>query len=198
MGFLEISGAEFGRRDLRCNGKHGHARPLTIEQAIDQVQIAGAAASRTDREFSRQVRLGAGCERSDLLVPHMHPFDLALAANRIGQPIEAVADDAIDPLDARGSEGFCKLISNCLGHNDSLLYARMREVFGVLGGESAAAAGKLVFSTLRTCAVSALTCCQSTLSSISEPPYEGLISSSFATHALSAISSSKHFSNTLT
>ena len=92
---------------------------MTIEQAIDQVKIAGAAAPGTDRKFSRQVRFGTGCESSDLLVPHMHPFDLALAADRIGQPVQAVADDAIDPLDAGGSEGFRKLVGDCFCHNDS-------------------------------------------------------------------------------
>ena len=41
-------------------------------------------------------------------------LDLSLAADRIGQPVEAVADDAIYPLHAGGSEGFCKLISDGL------------------------------------------------------------------------------------
>src|SRR5260370_6915690 len=119
MGFLEISGAELGRRDLRRNGKHRHARPLTTEQAIDQVQIARAAAPGADTKLSRQVRLGTGRESRALLVPHMHPFYLALASDRVGQPIQAVADDAIYPLHAGGSEGFCKLISNGFGHDDS-------------------------------------------------------------------------------
>src|SRR5258707_10592614 len=105
MSFLEISGAEFGRRDLRRNGKHWDARALTIEQPVDEVQIAGSAAPGADGEFPCQVRLGTGRESCDLLVPHMHPFDLALAPDRIGQPVQAVADDAIDPLDTGGSEG---------------------------------------------------------------------------------------------
>src|SRR5712672_4074912 len=109
MGFLEISGAEFGRRDLRRDREHRHARPLTVEQAINEVQIAGSAAAGADRKLSREVRLGTGCESRDLFVPHMHPFDLALAADRIGQAVQAVADDAIDTLDAGGSESFCKL-----------------------------------------------------------------------------------------
>src|SRR6266481_3964808 len=40
MGFLKIPRAEFGRRNLRRDGKHWHARPLTVEQAVDEVQIA--------------------------------------------------------------------------------------------------------------------------------------------------------------
>jgi hypothetical protein len=114
MGFLEIRGAELGRRDLRCNGKHGHARPLTIEQAIDEVQIARAATPGADRKLSCQVRLGTGRESRDLLVPYMHPFYLALAPDRIGQAVQAVADDAIYPLHAGCGEGLSKLISNGL------------------------------------------------------------------------------------
>jgi hypothetical protein len=102
---------------LRRKGKHRHRRPLTIKQAIDEVQIAGSTASGTDRKLSCQVCLGPGRESRDFLVPHMHPLYLALAADRIGQPIQAVADDAIDPLDASCGEGFCKLVSNCFGHN---------------------------------------------------------------------------------
>ena len=81
------------------------------------MQIAGSAAAGTNGELSCQVRLGPGREGRDLLVPHMHPFDLALAADRIGQPVQAVADDAIDPLDANGSKGFRKLISDCFCHS---------------------------------------------------------------------------------
>jgi hypothetical protein len=117
MGFLEISGAEFGRRDLRGNGKHRQARPLTIEQAIDEVQIARSTATGADRKLSRHVRFAAGGESCDLLVPHMHPFYLSLAADRIGQAVQAVADDAIYPLDASCGESFRKLISDCFGHD---------------------------------------------------------------------------------
>src|SRR5258706_1027251 len=118
MGFLKIPRAEFGRRNLRRDGKHWHARPLTVEQAVDEVQIAGSTAAGADRELPCQVRLGTGRESRDLLVPHMHPFDLALATDRVGQPIQAVADDAIYPLHTGGGEGFCKLVSNCFGHDD--------------------------------------------------------------------------------
>ncbi len=117
MGFLEISGAEFGRRDLRGNGKHRQARPLTIEQAIDEVQIARSTATGADRKLACQMRFAAGRESCDLLVPHMHPFYLSLAADRIGQAVQAVADDAIDPLDASCRESFRKLISDCFGHD---------------------------------------------------------------------------------
>jgi hypothetical protein len=119
MGFLKISGAQLSRRNLRRNGKHRHARPVTIEQAIDQMKIAGAAAPGADRKLSRQVRLRTGRESCDLLVPDMHPLDLALAADRIGQSIQAVANDAIYPLHAGSSEGFHELISDRFSHSGS-------------------------------------------------------------------------------
>ena len=45
------------------------------------------------------MRLGTGREGRDLLVSDVDPLDLALSSQRIGQPVEAVADDAVDPLD---------------------------------------------------------------------------------------------------
>ena len=91
---------------------------MTIEQAIDEVQIAGSAASGADRKLPCYMRLTTGREGRDLLVPHMDPIDLAPAADRIGQAIQAVADDTIDSLHAGCGEGFCKLIGHCFGHDD--------------------------------------------------------------------------------
>src|SRR6266581_8836317 len=116
MRFLEIPGPDFGGRDLRGDRQHRHTRSMTIEQAIDQVQIARAAAPGADGEVPRQMRLGTRRESGNFLVPHMNPLDLALPAQRIGQPIEAVADNDVDPLDTGCSERFRKLISNSLCH----------------------------------------------------------------------------------
>ena len=90
----------------------GHARAVTVEQTVDEVQIARPAAARADRELARQMRLGAGRERGDLLVPDMDPLDLALPADGVGQAVQAVADDAVDPLDPRSGEGFRELVSH--------------------------------------------------------------------------------------
>jgi hypothetical protein len=121
MSFLEISSADLGGRDLGRDSKYRHARALAVVQAIYQVHVPGSAAAGADREFSCEMRLGASSESSDLLVSHMYPLDLALAADRISQAVQAVADDAVYSLDAGGSERFRKLISYCLGHNTFLL-----------------------------------------------------------------------------
>src|SRR5208283_1442167 len=85
MGFLEIACANLGRGDLRGNGEHRHTRTVTIEQAVDQMQIARSAASGADGELTRQMRLGACRESGNFLVPDVDPLDLVLAPDRVGQ-----------------------------------------------------------------------------------------------------------------
>ena len=44
------------------------------------------------------------------------PFDLPLATDRIGDPVEAIANDAVDALDTGHCEGLSELICHCT-HN---------------------------------------------------------------------------------
>ena len=110
MGLLEISRADLGRRDLRGNRKHRHARPVAVEEAVDEVQVARAATASANGEFARQMRLGASRKGSDLLVSDVDLLDLALSSQSVGETIEAIADNAVDPLDARGCQGLRELI----------------------------------------------------------------------------------------
>jgi hypothetical protein len=50
----------------------------------------------------------------------MDPFDLALAAKGVGQAVEAIADYAVNPLDAGGDEHLSKLICYGSCRNDLL------------------------------------------------------------------------------
>ena len=112
MGLLEISGADLGRRNLGRNRKHRHPRAVAVEQAVDEVQIAGPATASANGELARQMRLGASREGGDLLVPDMDPLDFALSSQGVGKAVEAIADNAIDPFDACYGEGLHKLISD--------------------------------------------------------------------------------------
>ena len=47
------------------------------------------------------MRFGADRKGDNLLLAHMHPLNLTLAANFVGKGVEAVANDATDSLDAR-------------------------------------------------------------------------------------------------
>jgi hypothetical protein len=60
------------------------------------------------------MRRGTRRERRSLLVADMYPFDLALAAKRVRHSVEAITDDAVNPLDTSCDEDFDELISNRL------------------------------------------------------------------------------------
>ncbi len=113
MRFLEIVGADLGGGNVRGDGEHRHTRAVAVEQAVDQVQIARAAASRADRELAGQMRLGSGREGRNLLVPDMEPLDLALPADGVGQAVQAVTDNTVNALDACRCERFRELVGNC-------------------------------------------------------------------------------------
>jgi hypothetical protein len=74
---------------------------MAVEEAIDEMQVAWPATARAHREFARQMSLGACGESGNLLVPDMDPIDLALPANRVGQTVEAIANDSVYSLYAR-------------------------------------------------------------------------------------------------
>ncbi len=100
MRFLEVAEPDLRGRDVRRDREHRHMVALAVEQAVDQVQVAGAAAARADRELARHRGFGAGREGGGFLVARMRPADLAEPAQAVGQPVQAVARDAPDSLDA--------------------------------------------------------------------------------------------------
>lgn len=80
------------------------------------MEVAGPAAAGADGELTRQMRLGTRREGRDLLMTDMNPLDLALAPQRVGQPVQAVADDAVDTLHARRGENLRELVRDGFGH----------------------------------------------------------------------------------
>jgi hypothetical protein len=58
------------------------------------------------------VGLRASSERGDFLMSHMKPLDLALPSNGISQPVEAIPNDAIDPLHTHRRKRRGKLFGN--------------------------------------------------------------------------------------
>src|SRR6266849_2954818 len=101
---------------MRRDGQHRDAVAVAVVEAVDQVQVARATGTSTDSERAGEVGVGPGCESRRLLVTNMHPLDLALAAKCIGQPVQAISNDAVNPLDAGGFKGFGELICDGL-HN---------------------------------------------------------------------------------
>jgi hypothetical protein len=64
------------------------------------VHVPGTAAAGARAELAGEVRLGTGRERARFLVAHRHPGDVAPVVNCVGDAVERVADDAVDPLHA--------------------------------------------------------------------------------------------------
>jgi hypothetical protein len=84
---------------------------MAIEESIDEVKIAGAAATRADRERAGDMRIGAGCKGRHFLMADMDPFNRLLSANLVDYPIERVANYSIDSLNSgrgeRCDKAFC-------------------------------------------------------------------------------------------
>src|SRR5277367_5716937 len=89
---------------------------MAVEQPVDEVQIAGPAAASTNGEFTGQVRFGTSRKGSDLLMADVNPLDLALSSHRVGESVEAITDNAIDPFNARCRQDLCELIRYCFRH----------------------------------------------------------------------------------
>ena len=73
---------------------------VAVEQAIDEMQVAGPTTARTHREASGGRRLGTRREGCHFFMAHMHPGDLADPTQAVAQAVEAIAGDAPDALDA--------------------------------------------------------------------------------------------------
>src|SRR5262249_21187919 len=113
---LEITRADFRRRDLGGDCEHRQARAVAVEQTVDEMQVAGPAAAGADRQLTRERGFHAGGKRRDPLLPDMNPFDLALMPQRVGQPVETVADDAVNALASRREKNLGELIRYPLCH----------------------------------------------------------------------------------
>jgi len=89
---------------------------VAVEQPVDQMQVARPAGPGAHGKPARHVRVGAGCKGGDLLVPGVQPLDAAMPAQRVGEAVEAVADDAVNSAHAGRGQGFDHLVRHGLCH----------------------------------------------------------------------------------
>src|SRR5919109_1954808 len=101
MGLLEVCGADLTGWDVRRDGQHGDTRPVGVEEAVDQVQVPRAATRRAHREPARDRRVRRSREGRRLLVPHVLPRQVPVAAQRVGEPVQRVAGEPVDAAYAR-------------------------------------------------------------------------------------------------
>jgi hypothetical protein len=53
---------------------------MGVEESVDQVKVARAAAAGAGREFPPELTLGASCKRASLFVAYMNPLNFAIQA----------------------------------------------------------------------------------------------------------------------
>src|SRR6185437_7429057 len=83
MRLLKVTAADFSRWNLRRDRQYRRAAAMRIEQAVDEMQIAGTARPRTYREFAGDLGFTGGCESRDLLMPDVNPVDGFAFAQRV-------------------------------------------------------------------------------------------------------------------
>jgi tetrahydromethanopterin S-methyltransferase subunit G len=108
--------------------EHRDAAAVAIEQPVDEMKVAGSAASGTDGELARQVGLGAGSERRGLLIAHVDPADLAEAAKRVAEAIEAVANHAVNAFYADLSQRRGDKIGGSSCHGSISTFTRLAKL----------------------------------------------------------------------
>jgi hypothetical protein len=98
MRFLEITSTNFLGRDLRCNCENRDTRPVAVKQPVDQMQVARTAATRANSEFAGDMSFRASGKGCSLFVASMNPLDITSFAQGFCQPIQAIADNTINPF----------------------------------------------------------------------------------------------------
>ena len=105
VGLLEVPAADLGAGDLRGDREHRHPRALGVEETVDQVQVARAAAAEADGQIAGQLRLGCGGEGTGLLVADELPVEVPVPAHRFGEAVEGVTGHAVGVADPVGPQG---------------------------------------------------------------------------------------------
>jgi hypothetical protein len=87
VGFLKIAAADFLAGDERREGEDGHPAAVTVVEAVDQMQVRGATTAGTDRQSSGEMRLRACGKRGRLFMAYVHPAQVLVSANRVGDSV---------------------------------------------------------------------------------------------------------------
>src|SRR5665811_1093612 len=98
MGFLKISASDFTAWNLCGNRQNGDTTAMAIVETIDQMQVPRSAASGADCQIPGQMSFRSRRERGGFFVSHGNPLDVVSCADRVGNPVEGVSGQTVDPL----------------------------------------------------------------------------------------------------
>jgi hypothetical protein len=121
MCFLKISGAYLAAQNMRGDCNHRSIAPMSIEKAVDEVEVPGTSGTRAGGELPGELGLSPRRKRTGFFVTHMDPFKLAIQAQSVRNRIQAVADDAVYSFDTRLNKPADQLIRYPMWHRLDLL-----------------------------------------------------------------------------
>ena len=99
--FLLVAGAKQAGLLHAGDGEHRLVVELGVVQPVQQVDAARPRGRDADADFAGRLRVRAGHERGGFFVVHEHKRDLVLmAAQRFEEPVDAVAGQPVDGVDA--------------------------------------------------------------------------------------------------
>ena len=106
VSLLKIVAADLETGDLRGNGEDRDAAAVAIVKAIDEMEISGTTAAGANGKFSGEVGVRAGGESGSFFVAHVDPFDLLLFSKGVGDAVERISGETVEPLDTGLRESF--------------------------------------------------------------------------------------------
>ena len=97
--------------------EHGLAVELGVVEAVQQMDAAGTRCRQAHAEASGELRVAARHERRGFLVTYLHEADAILArAQRLHDPVDAVAGQAEDDLHVPVQQGLDQYVRRRLSH----------------------------------------------------------------------------------
>lgn len=108
------------------DGQHGHVVELGVVEAVQQMDPAGTGGGEAHAEPAGRLGVSGGHEGGGLLVVDEDEADLVpVAAQALHDPVDAVAGQSEDGVDAPGDETFDEQLGSNFPHGP-LLYAAAR------------------------------------------------------------------------
>src|SRR5580698_2417137 len=75
IGFLKIAAADFNAGNLRGDGQHRNTAAVAIIKTVDQMEVAGTAASGAHGKLSRKMGFRSSSECRSFFVAHVNPLN---------------------------------------------------------------------------------------------------------------------------
>src|ERR1700688_919535 len=127
VGLLKISAPDFIAWNLRRNGENRNTAAMAVVEPIDQMQVTGTAATGAYRQTPCEMRFRTSSKRRRLFVPYVNPLNSFACANRIRDPVERVATNAVDSRNSRFRQYIHQQVCYVFPGQDDILSEGMKD-----------------------------------------------------------------------